>query len=43
MKIYNTSISNMWVDLAMITANFAKVPVKEVFLSEDDLKSKEWK
>lgn len=43
MKIYNTSVGNMWVDLAVITANFAKVPVQEVFLSEEDLKSKEWK
>ena len=30
MKIYNWRVGNLWVDLAVITANFAKVPVEEV-------------
>ena len=43
MKIYNWRVGNLWVDLAVITANFAKVPVEEVFVSAEDMKSKEWK
>lgn len=43
MKIYNWRVGNLWVDLAFITANFAKVKVEEVFVTQEDLKSKEWK
>jgi len=43
MKIYNWRVGNLWVDLAVITANFAGVKVEEVFVTQDDLKSKEWK
>lgn len=43
MKIFNWRVGNIWVDLAVITANLAKVPVEEVFVTQEDLKSKEWK
>jgi elongation factor 1-gamma len=43
MKIYNWRVGNVWVDLAVLTANFAKVQVEEVFVSAEDLKTKEWK
>jgi len=43
MKIYNWRVGNLWVDLAVITANLAGVKVEEVFVTQDDLKSKEWK
>jgi elongation factor 1-gamma len=43
MKIYNWRVGNIWVDLACITANLAKVQVEEVFVSQEDLKTKEWK
>ena len=43
MKIYNWRVGNLWVDLAVITANLAKVPIEEVFVTPEDLKSKEWK
>lgn len=43
MKIFNWRVGNIWVDLAVITANLAKVPVEEVFVSAEDLKTKEWK
>jgi glutathione S-transferase len=33
----------MFVDLAVITAALAKVQLEEVILSEEDLKSKDWK
>jgi elongation factor 1-gamma len=43
MKIYNWRVGNLWVDLSFITANFAKVKLEEVFITPEDLKSKEWK
>lgn len=43
MKIYNWRVGNIWVDVAFLTANFAKVQVEEVFVSQEDLRSKEWK
>lgn len=43
MKIYNWRVGNLWVDLAYITANLAKVDLEEVFVSPEDLKTKEWK
>ncbi len=43
MKIYNWRVGNLWVDLSFITANFAKVKLEEVFVTPEDLKSKEWK
>lgn len=43
MKIYNWRVGNLWVDLSFITANFAKVQLEEVFITPEDLKSKEWK
>lgn len=43
MKIFNWRVGNLWVDLAVITANLAKVPVEEVFVTAEDLKTKEWK
>jgi elongation factor 1-gamma len=43
MKIYNWRVGNLWVDVAFITANLAKVPLEEVFVTPEDLKSKEWK
>jgi elongation factor 1-gamma len=43
MKIYNWRVGNLWVDLSFITANFAKVKLEEVFVTAEDLKTKEWK
>ena len=43
MKIYNWRVGNVWVDLAFITANFARVKVEEVFVTQEDMKTKEWK
>ncbi len=43
MKIYNWRVGNLWVDLSFITGNFAKVKLEEVFVTPEDLKSKEWK
>jgi glutathione S-transferase len=43
MKIYNWRVGNLWVDISVITANFAGVKVEEVFVTQEDLKSKEWK
>ena len=43
MKIYNYRVGNFWVDLSVITANLAKVKLEEVFVTPEDMKSKEWK
>lgn len=43
MKLYNWNIGNIWVDLAVITANLAQVEVQEVMVTAEDLKTKEWK
>lgn len=43
MKLYNWNIGNIWVDLSVITANLAKVQVEEVFVTAEDMKTKEWK
>ena len=42
-KIYNWRVGNIWVDLACITANFAKVEYEEVFNSAEVQQSKEWR
>ena len=43
MKIYNWRTGNVWVDLAFLTARFAKVEVQEVFVTKEDMATKEWK
>jgi glutathione S-transferase len=44
MKIYNNHLNgNFFVDVAVITANLADLPLEEVFVSEEDLKAKEWR
>lgn len=43
MKIYNWRQGNIWVDLAMITANLAKVQVEEIYITAEELKTKEWR
>jgi elongation factor 1-gamma len=43
MKIFNWRVGNLWVDLSVITANLAGVKLEEVFVTAEDLKTKEWK
>ena len=43
LKIYNWRVGNAWVDIACITANFAKVGYQEVFNTPEEQKSKEWR
>jgi glutathione S-transferase len=44
MKIYNNHLhGNLFVDIAMITAALSKVHVEEVVVSEEELKTKEWR
>jgi elongation factor 1-gamma len=44
MKIYNNHANvNLFVDIGVITAALAKVQVEEVFVSEEEMKSKDWK